>query len=269
MSVLFTTGDKKEGVRTPEGGGASSPLDGGLRREGARDVGAWGGTGRLKNVRLPFDKVGAQRKPVTVYVTSNALVSADVFQRHFSALLEHFDMTDQLDNRKAAVYNGLLLYYAVNGSSVLAPRRAEVVIEGMAGPIDIAGAAISLWGADFRRVARYLADEILRVVRELFESEAYGDDAHLEMVNAIKHRATVCGLARYPYLAFDVADHCTVLSVGEHALVREVKNKLLANTDNVADVVHVDAMEQAAAVQPARRGGRTSSNPAASSGFAY
>lgn len=123
---------------------------------------------------------------------------------------------------------GLFLTYVMNGGSLLDNGRGSFSV-GSAGVVNYNDVRTVL-GSNARRFFRAYASVIRFIVADFLQNYDSTNDKHRRIHSAILRNAVERGLSHNPDLAFDAADACDCLTVGEVEIIKRSRDVVTSNT---------------------------------------
>jgi len=215
-------------------GPAGGPAAGRPLERAAPDVGRGWGRGPVPVDRRKFryDVLRARATPALEFSASKAdRMDAQEAGDMLHALHQMFGIQAAEEARIAAFDKALFFEHSINGASLMQPGRGSLKVAGVI--FDIAPVKQKL-GVEQRRFFRAYADEIVEVNREVLAVYDPYDPVAAERSSQLIQVAVERGLQKFPYLAHDSSDACT-LTTDERMAVLASKRLVIPNSLNNAD----------------------------------
>lgn len=224
----------------PRSSVAAGPSSGGARaleREAPVPVGTgWGrGPVAVDPRKFRYDVLrGRASKPLTFSATKVDRLDAVKAGDYLDKIHTLYGIQHQDEARILAFDKALWFEHTVNGASMLQPGRGTLVVDGV--EFDIQPIK-TLLGEELRRFFRAYADDIAELNREVLNAYDPYDVVAAEKAAQIHQVAIERGLQKYPHLAHDSSDACTVISFDERLAVMASKRSVIPSSVNQVDVV--------------------------------
>lgn len=220
-----------QGGKAPNTGAAGNH---GLVREAPATGLGWGrGPIPVDKRKYRYDRLRGLSAPALSFSASKA-DRLDTVEAGDKLDLIHrlFGIDREPEARIVAFDKALWLEHTLNGGSLMRPGRGTITADDVA--FDIAPIR-DILGVDVRRFFRSFADDIAAANLEVLESLDPYNPASVELVAQLKQVALERGLQKYPHLAFDAADACTLISMEERTALMASKDRVLSSSTNAVD----------------------------------
>lgn len=197
-----------------------------------------GGT-RLGKIKPAFDRrkfrydvLQALKDPeIPWHVVKSDRLEAEEAGDRLHHIHKMYGIERENPNIVKAFDNALFFCHTVNSGSVLQPDRSWLIVRGdkfSFGPV------ITYLGTDLRRFFRSFATEIMEVNKKILADYDPYNPTNAEKHDWLLEVAMDRGLMRFPYLAHDSSDKCSLTPV-ERAAVSSSKTSVFGSIINAAD----------------------------------
>lgn len=234
-------------------GPSGGPTMGRPLERAAPDVGRGWGRGPVPVDRRKFryDVLRARATPALEFSASkadrmDALDAGDMLHG-----LHHMFGIDVAEEARISAFDkALFLEHTINGASLMQPGRGSLKAADMV--FDVQPIKTKL-GVHQRRFFRAFADEIAEVNKEVLAAYDPYDPVAAERATQVIQVAVERGLQKFPHLAHDSSEACT-LSNDERMAVLASKRLVIPNSLNNADKLP-DRVPQTGGIAEAQQGG--------------